>query len=325
MTRIVPVLKNYDWGEASFIPSLLGLPATGEPVAEAWFGTHPSGEATFVDGQPLSSAVGELPFMVKFISAARPLSLQVHPSLDQARAGWARENAASLAPSDPHRNYRDDSDKPELLVALTPFQALCGFHDPASTVGWFRAMGWTALASSLEALGIEGYVRAALVDQSLVVPDNLPPWAAELRDQYPGDPAVLVALLMHWVELAPGECLALEAGVLHAYLSGNAVEVMNGSDNVIRAGFTSKHRDRDELMRITKFSSIDSPIRRAENDVYPSTGSYRLTTFAAGSTITATEPTIVVGTDGTSELLVAGESFDVRSGTVFAATAGTPH
>ena len=323
MTRIVPALKNYDWGDGTFIPQLLGLSVSSSPVAEAWFGTHPAGEATLADGSPLSRVTGPLPFMVKFIAAAKPLSLQVHPSLDQARDGWQRENTAGIAVDDPRRNYRDDSDKPELLIALTPFHALCGFHDPAATAGWFRAMDWHDLAEVLERDGIEGYVRAALIDHSLSVPINLPPWASHLRAMHPDDPAILVALLMHWVELAPGECLALEAGVLHAYLSGNAVEVMNGSDNVIRAGFTTKHCDRDELLRITNFESTSSPIRRAENGVYPSTGSYLVVAHDAGDTITATETTIVVGTDGTCEVLMSGDSLRVTTGTAFAATAGT--
>lgn len=321
--RIRPALKNYDWGDATFIPGLLGISPTGEPVAEAWFGTHPSGEAVTDDGTPLSNVVGRMPFMVKFIAAAAPLSLQVHPSLEQAREGFARENAAGIAVSDPSRNYRDDSDKPELLIALTSFSALCGFHDPAATGGWFRARGWVGLADALDRLGIEGFVRLALTGTSLAIPDDLPPWAAALRDAHPGDPAVLVALLMHWVELAPGECLALEAGVLHAYLSGCAVEVMNGSDNVVRAGFTTKHRDREELLRITTFESSPNPVRRPEDGVYPSTGSFRVVAHSEGSVIHATDATIVVTTTGASHLLLAGESLTVETGAAYAATAGT--
>ena len=325
MTRIRPALKNYDWGDTSFIPGLLGIEPTGEPVAEAWFGTHPAGEAVTDDGTALSSITGPLAFMVKFIAAARPLSLQVHPSLAQAREGFARENAAGLAPNDSCRNYRDDSDKPELLVALTPFSALCGFHDPSATAGWFRARGWVDLADALDRLGLAGFVREALTGSTLGVPADLPPWAAELRAAYPDDPAILVALLMHWVELAPGECLALDAGVLHAYLRGCAVEVMNGSDNVVRAGFTTKHRDRDELLRITSFEPSASPVKRADGGVYPTTGSYRLIAHAAGSTIRANETTIVVTTDGESHVLRANESLVVGHATAYAATAGTQH
>jgi len=325
MTRIFPALKNYDWGDTAFLPALLDLTPTGEPVAEAWFGTHPSGEAVTDDGRTLSSITGQLPFMVKFIAAAKPLSLQVHPSLEQARAGWARENTAGLSIDDPRRNYPDDSDKPELLIALTPFSALCGFHDPTATAGWFHARGWAALGDALEQLGLEGFVREALLGTSLAVPRDLPPWAAALREAHPGDPAVLVALLMHWAELAPGECLALEAGVLHTYLSGCAVEVMNGSNNVVRAGFTTKHSDREEVLRITSFEASPNPVRRPESGVYPSTGSYRVVTHAEGSTIRADGTTIVVTTKGVSHVLQAGESLSIASGTGYATTACTPH
>lgn len=324
VTRIRPALKNYDWGDTSFIPRLLGLTPTDAPVAEAWFGTHPAGEAVTDDGTALSTLTGQLPFMVKYIAAAKPLSLQVHPSLAQAREGFARENAAGLAVGDPSRNYRDESDKPELLVALTPFTALCGFHDPSASAGWFRARGWVHLADALDRLGIAGFVREALVGSSLAAPDDLPPWAAALREAHPHDPAILVALLMHWVELSPGECLALEAGVLHAYLSGSAVEVMNGSDNVVRAGFTTKHCDRDELLRITSFAPSANPVRRPESGVYPSTGSYHVVAHPEGSVIRASETTIVVTTTGAAHVLRGGETLAVDAGTAYAATAGTP-
>jgi mannose-6-phosphate isomerase len=317
-------VKHYDWGDTEFIPRLLGLPVTGEPVAEVWYGTHPSGPAVFTDsGEELRTVTGDLPFMVKYLAAARPLSLQVHPSRKQAVSGFARENAAGIALDDPRRTYRDESDKPEILIALTPFFALCGFHDPEASAGWFRAMGWNHLADALDSLGIEGYVEETLTGSSLTVPDNLPEWAAELRRSYPNDPAVLVALLMHWVELAPGECLSLTAGTLHAYLSGNAVEVMNGSDNVVRAGFTTKHQDRDELLRITDFTPCSSPVRRAVNGVYPSAGDFVVRAHHAPAAIITDIDTIVVTDAGTALLLRAGESYDVSSGTAFAATAGT--
>ena len=325
MRALTGAVKHYDWGDTEYIPHLLGLPVTGEPVAEVWYGTHHGGPAVFTDsGAELRSITGDLPFMVKYLSAARPLSLQVHPSREQAREGFARENAAGIALDDPRRIYRDDSDKPEILIALTPFFALCGFHDRAASVGWFRAMGWQQLADFLEAHGIEAFVKEALTGTSLSVPVNLPAWAKDLHRQHPNDPAVLVALLMHWVELAPGECLSLTAGTLHAYLSGNAVEVMNGSDNVVRAGFTSKHMDRDELLRITDFSSCDSPIRRADNGAYPTAGDFTVRAHHSPTTVTADVDTIVLTDSGAAFLIRAGESYALESGTAYAATAGRP-
>ena len=325
MRALTGAVKHYDWGDTEFIPRLLGLPVTGEPVAEVWFGTHPAGPAVFTDsGQELQTVTGHLGFMVKYLAAAHPLSLQVHPSREQARSGFARENAAGIALDDPRRTYRDESDKPEILIALTPFFAVCGFHDPAASADWFRARGWDHLADALDTLGIEGYVTEALSGTSLAVPDDLPEWADELRRLHPNDPAVLVALLMHWVELAPGECLSLTAGTLHAYLSGSAVEVMNGSDNVVRAGFTTKHQDRDELLRITDFSPCSSPIRRAVHGVYPSAGDFAVHVHHAPTIIIAETDTIVVTDTGAALLLRSGESCDLAAGTAYAATAGIP-
>jgi mannose-6-phosphate isomerase len=324
MHALSGAIKKYDWGDVEFIPRLLGLPVTGEPVAEVWFGTHPAGPALLSDtGEDLRSLTGELSYMVKYLSAARPLSLQVHPSLAQAREGFSRESADGVALDDPQRTYRDTSDKPEIVIALSPFFALCGFHDPSSSVGWFRAMGWHTLAECLETRGIEGYVVEALTGSTLAVPDNLPAWAANLRDAYPGDPAVLVALSMHWVELAPGECLTLTAGTLHAYLQGNAVEVMNGSDNVVRAGFTSKHMDRNELLRITDFTPCPPPTRRPIEGVYPSIGDFTVAVYDAPAHITANADTIVVTTTGLAFLLQAGESYTLANGTAYATTSGT--
>lgn len=325
MRALVGSVKNYDWGDTEFIPRLLGLPVTGTPVAEVWYGTHPAGPAVLADtGEDLRSITGELPFMVKYLAAARPLSLQVHPSRDEARTGFARENAAGIALDDPRRTYRDDSDKPEILIALTPFFALCGFHDPAESAAWFRAMGWNDLADFLDAHGIVGYVKEALSGTALSVPGNLPAWAAELHRLHPQDPAVLVALLMHWVELAPGECLSLTAGTLHAYLSGNAVEVMNGSDNVVRAGFTTKHQDRDELLRITDFAPCGFPVRRAVDGTYPSAGDFAVRVHHAPATVTTDADAIVVTDTGTALLLRAAESWDLAVGTAYVATACTP-
>ena len=325
MRALTGAVKHYDWGDTEFIPHLLGLPVTGEPVAEVWYGTHHAGPAVFADtGDELRSITGDLPFMVKYLSAARPLSLQVHPSREQAREGFARENAAGIALDSPRRTYRDDSDKPEILIALTPFFALCGFHDQAASAGWFRAMGWHQLADFLDAHGIASFVKEALTGTSLSVPGNLPAWVEELHRLHPNDPAVLVALLMHWVELAPGECLSLTAGTLHAYLSGNAVEVMNGSDNVVRAGFTTKHMDRDELLRVTDFTPCASPIRRADNGAYPSAGDFAVRAHHSPGTVTADADTIVLTDTGSAFLLRAGESYALESGTAYAATAGRP-
>ena len=339
MHRVQGVVKHYDWGDSRFLPELLGETPDSKPWAEVWFGTYRDGHASVGgSGEPLANVAGELRYMVKFLSAAKPLSLQVHPSKDQAVAGFARENAAGVPLTSPQRIYRDESDKPELLIALSSFTALCGFHSSSSTVGWFRAMKWDALADYLEANGIQAFVTEALTGNAIEIPAFLPPWAQKLSECYPGDRALLVALLMHHVELAPGECLLLEAGTLHAYLQGNAVEVMNDSNNVVRAGFTTKHIDPNEVLRIASFEASPTPVRRPEfinrsSVRYPSTGAFSVEMVQAPGTVEALpQPQLVVCTNGSSDgfhqgqvgLLQTGESLNLTGDArVFVATAGT--
>ena len=295
MQLVGGVHKHYDWGNHHFLYEFVGAPLANEPLAEIWFGTHPDGHASLAATQEtLASATGPLPFMVKFLSASSPLSLQVHPTAEQARAGFEREEKAGIPTSSPQRIYRDSSDKPELLIALTPFTALCGFHDAASSVGWFRAMQWSDLANYLEQHGIEAFAREALEGNALRIPEQLPPWANDLRVAYPNDPALLIALLMHRVELATGECLLLEAGTLHAYLNGSAIEVMNTSDNVVRGGFTHKHVDTEELLAITHWEPSATPVRRATNalphtSTYPTTGAFQVHSVVAPATVPASD------------------------------------
>lgn len=341
MHRVHGVVKHYDWGDTRFLPELLGETPNNKPWAEVWFGTYGDGHASLQgSGEPLASVTGELRYMVKFLSAAKPLSLQVHPSKDQAVAGFARENAAGIPLTAPERIYRDESDKPELLIALSSFTALCGFHSASSTVGWFRAMKWDSLADFLESHGIKAFVIEALTGSDIQIPDFLPPWAQKLSECYPGDRALLVALLMHHVELAPGECLLLEAGTLHAYLQGNAVEVMNDSNNVVRAGFTTKHIDPNEVLRIASFESSPTPVRRPEfidrsSVRYPSAGAFSVEMLQSPASVEALpQPQLVVCAEGASDglhqgevvLLQSGESLNLTGDArVFVATADTRH
>ena len=314
MQLVSGVHKHYDWGDHQFLYGFVGAPLTPQPLAEIWFGTHPDGPAVLSATQEaLANVAGPLPFMVKFLSAASPLSLQVHPTATQARAGFEREQSAGIPVSSPQRIYRDSSDKPELLIALTAFTALCGFHDVASSVGWFRAMQWTDLANYLEENGLQAFAREALTGNALRIPAQLPPWANELRVNFPNDPALLIALLMHRVELAVGECLLLEAGTLHAYLSGSAIEVMNTSDNVVRGGFTHKHVNAEELLNITLWEPSPTPARRATDSLpnissYPTTGAFQVHSIAAPAKVPASSKAqLVACISGTGENFSCGQ------------------
>lgn len=309
MERLDGVLRPYPWGSRTLLAQLRGKPAPSEqPEAELWFGAHPAAPAT-TDGEGLdeiiagdpASALGRrvvdehgegLPFLVKLLAADAPLSIQAHPSAEQAKEGFARENDEGIDLHSPKRNYKDPNSKPELIVALTTFRAMAGFRPVEQLAQLFEAFSSPELdryAALLPAAGGAGDLRVlfttlvslpktALTDLLAAVETSAgeiatvgdqPAWVREaaevfleLSGRYPGDAGALAALLLNIVTLAPGEGAFLGAGQLHAYLSGLGVEVMANSDNVLRGGLTTKHVDVPELVRVLDFSSLESPRAR---------------------------------------------------------------
>lgn len=259
---LVGTVQHYDWGDDGFIPDLLGIPRDGRPWAELWFGTHPLAPSRVdsADGPLLSDVAGELPFLVKVLACAEPLSLQTHPDSATARAGFAREEAAGMARDAATRMYRDPFDKPEQLVAMTPFEALCGFTGRDEAVARLRSWGWDAEADVLADRGTRAYMEWAFTVDSLPPLGGCPEWVGRVAARHPGDRALRVAALLHHVVLRPGESIALPAGNLHAYLRGAGLEVMRSSDNVVRAGFTTKHVDVDELLSVVDESPLADPV-----------------------------------------------------------------
>ncbi|GGQ64916.1 mannose-6-phosphate isomerase, class I [Couchioplanes azureus] len=284
------VIRPYAWGSRTSIAELQGRPApSATPEAELWLGAHPGDPSTVAgadgpvslatliaddpEGQLGAEVAGEfgvrLPYLMKVLAAAAPLSLQAHPDADYARRAFAAQEADPQAP----KNYTDAYHKPEMLVALTPFEALCGFREPAESAAALEALGIERLAPVVESLrtgpsGLGEAVRtlltwpaadrAALIDE--VVAAGTSPLASGLASHYPGDPGVLVALLLHHVRLEPGEAIWMPAGNLHAYLDGTGVEIMAASDNVLRGGLTPKRVDVDELLRVLRFEVLQDPI-----------------------------------------------------------------
>ncbi|PZF88106.1 mannose-6-phosphate isomerase, class I [Micromonospora deserti] len=287
-------IRDYAWGSRSAIAELQGRPVPSDgPEAELWLGAHPGAPAAVErDGTRVSLTdlllaepdhwLGErvvdrfgtrLPFLLKVLAADAPLSLQAHPDADQARAG----HAADAARADGQRNYVDPYHKPELLVALATMEALCGFRDPGVSAEVLAAFGVPALEPVLAALragpaGLREAVRllltwpaterdalvAAVASAPAAGPDA--ELARELAAAYPGDPGVLVALLLNRVRLSPGEAIWMPAGNLHAYLRGTGVEIMAASDNVLRGGLTPKRVDVEELLRVLRFEVLHDPV-----------------------------------------------------------------
>ncbi len=307
---IAGVAQHYAWGDPTSIPGIVGLEPDGRPFAEWWLGAHPKAPATLADGTTLDDRIaeapadwlgdavaerfGRLPFLLKILAAGVPLSIQSHPSLDEARAGFARENAAGVPLDAPHRTYRDDNHKPELICALTPFEAKCGYRTLASARAVIDRLRSTmphadldALDGQLAAAGDDREVLAAvtawILDPARTVAAELVPavvaaaaatasddpadtelrWVAEIDAAFPGDAGVVVALLLNHVSLEPGQAIFLEAGNLHAYLRGVGVELMANSDNVIRGGLTPKHIDLAELAGVVDATPLDAAVQTA--------------------------------------------------------------
>jgi mannose-6-phosphate isomerase len=317
-------IQHYAWGSTTDIPRLTGIPnPDDEPMAELWMGDHPrlpshlrsggnssgGGEqelGAFLESYPrfaLGETVRErfgtrLPFLFKLLSAAKGLSIQVHPSRSQAVEGYEREEAAGVPLDAPYRNYKDRNHKPEVLLAVTPFWALSGFRDPEEIAEDFRRIeGPGELVSRLEDGDLEsfyrvliasagdagvaggesggrgvlrrvlGYARRRVGDGGRTPTPGAPVpgpdcrffWALELNRQFPDDLGALAPLYLNCLYLVPGEALFLESGLLHAYLQGTGIELMANSDNVLRGGCTVKHVDLPELLRIVRFEATENP------------------------------------------------------------------
>lgn len=318
MWKIDPSIRHYTWGSAQVLPDFLGRAADGRPWAEAWFGAHPLGTATLEDGTGLDHAIardpagmlgegvarahdGALPYLLKVIAMAEPLSLQVHPTREHAGESFAAENAAGLAVDSPHRNYRDANHKPELLVALERCEALCGFRTPRKAHTMLEGLT-SPLARRMLAIledqptahGMRAAFRMLVHPALSPAPEEVSTLAREcharleagrapspriygavslLESKYPGDPGVAAALLLNPVTLQPGEAMYVPAGALHSYLSGVAVEVMASSDNVLRAGLTSKKVDAEELLHCVSVTAAP-PIRIGPERLTPTTTAY---------------------------------------------------
>ncbi|NND74012.1 MAG: mannose-6-phosphate isomerase, class I [Ilumatobacter sp.] len=312
--RVVGVVQHYAWGDTEFIPRLLGVEPDGEPWAELWLGTHANGPTTFADGTPLADVTGELPYLLKVLAAAEPLSLQAHPTGEQARAGFERGVFV-----DPHP-------KPELLVALTEFEALCGFRPPEWTIELLDRLGARELADAVRDRGSDDALQAiyhrrvdlaaivAVIDQSA---DPLALWIGRLGERYGlDDPSVVAALLLNHVVLAPGEAIRLTAGNLHAYLRGAGIELMGASDNVVRGGLTVKPVDVELLLATVDTRPLRDPILPVVDGRYalPEAG-VQLVWLDPGATYTATGHELAITLDGSQLYLAPGTELTTTADT----------
>jgi mannose-6-phosphate isomerase len=315
-------IRDYEWGSTTALARLQGRPSTGEPEAELWMGAHPSAPSRLLTpgcpadgaGQSLDSLVarrpldllgGEvfdrfgprLPFLLKILAISRPLSVQVHPTADRARDAFE-----STAENEGGRYYVDPHPKPELLYALEPIDAMCGFRpvqDALRLLGLVGGERMTAVAEVLRGAGDDTDRIEAAFEKLVTWPDDdrhalvteirgatrrllneagpqrpgraVSPedrraltWAGRLTRQHQADPLVAAPFILDVVQLQPGQTLFVPAGAPHAYLHGLGVEIMGNSDNVLRAGLTHKPIAVEELLRIVHGGS------RPQRDIHES-------------------------------------------------------
>ncbi|OEU67929.1 MAG: mannose-6-phosphate isomerase, class I [Desulfobacterales bacterium PC51MH44] len=308
----IGLLKNtvqeYAWGSYTYIPELLGNDSPAStPQAELWMGAHPKAPsrvkcngqwrslAALIEKNPeeiLGKAVAEkfdnrLPYLFKVLAAAKPLSIQAHPSLAQAKEGFERENRLGI-PLDAHnRNYKDDNHKPECICALTSFWALNGFRKVSGILSLMEKICPQGLKRELDnlqmqpnSLGLKKFFQAMMTmdrkQQKRIIADAVTnaqkfknndqtyKWMIDLHNEYPADIGVFAPILLNLICLKPGEAMFLPAGELHAYLNGVGIELMANSDNVLRGGLTSKHVDVPELLNALTFEERELNILSKE-------------------------------------------------------------
>ena len=368
MLRLSGAVKDYAWGSPCAISDFTGIDFGSRRVAELWFGAH-KGAQTLADTTPLSEVIaadpagmlgedvsarfdGQLPFLLKIIAPEQPLSLQVHPGKQRAEAGFQAEEEAGIPLDSPRRNYRDRNHKPEMIFALTPFEAFAGFRAPRRAKEVLDNLNAPLAREMLETLRAHpGYRGLRAVARKLLAPldeerriqieavitacqDRLDRGtspslrvdrqAVALARTYPGDPGAVLSLLLNPVTLRVGEALFIPTGAVHAYVSGLGIEIMSASDNVLRAGLTPKHIDAGEALRCMDFHGAP-PVRIAPEMNGRGTGIYYapVDDFELSvSEITGGEwipipgfgPRILLGVCGDLEVGVGGEVETICTG-----------
>lgn len=376
MHLLEPAVKPYDWGSHRVIADLQGRPVpSAGPEAELWMGAHPAGPSLVRNGSGArrldemvaadpagmlgadvaSRFEGRLPFLLKVLAADKALSIQVHPDRETARAAYRAQQEGDQD----NGAYSDDWPKPEVLCALTPFEALAGLREPLEAAGLLRELGVAALepiVARLEEGDDEGLVVALRMvldhagdDGAALLADvvaacrsracdegeHAEAYAAVVRvaADHPGDLGAVACLLLNHTVLAPGEAIYLAAGGLHAYLRGAGIEILANSDNVLRAGLTNKPIDVEELCRVVdptvpvpvlRPSPDESGVTAYQTDV-PEFSLHRIENTAGSVELPGRGPRIVLNTDGVARLESAGSTLVLeRGGSAFVSAADGP-
>jgi mannose-6-phosphate isomerase len=334
--KLETIVREYHWGSRTALAEMRGEPSPSPvPQAELWVGAHPddpsrltgcdvpldaylaANPAGLLGPDSLAAFGPRLPFLLKVLAVDAPLSLQVHPNREQALVGFAEQG------------YRDDRAKPEILLALTEFETMSGFRRPVDTVALLDELGLPALApmrAELTVCDTWGALRwalhtadAALVSEVAEAAARVPALAhiVELAKVYPTDAGVVAALLLNAVTLRPGQAVHVGAGILHAHLRGTGVELMVNSDNVLRAGLTTKPVDVHAVLSLVDHRSGPADVLDGEGDgplrTYRTPDpEFRLHSVRAGAVLPGVGPQLLLCAKGSVVVRRGGE--EVRLG-----------
>ncbi|NCW12144.1 MAG: mannose-6-phosphate isomerase, class I [Chitinophagia bacterium] len=305
--------RHYDWGGCDFIPQLMSIANPDKkPFAEYWMGAHASApaiiatnnEAQFLDqliadqpsiflGEKVLQQFSSLPYLYKILDVANMLSIQVHPSKENAAIGFAQETSLGIALDAPNRNYKDQNHKPEVMVALSEFWLLHGFLAPTllearlqeyfpSLLDHFKGSNYQGLYQYFMHLTNEevDIILKPILKEAMTLVKNgevdksHPHWWA--NKYYGGvvpekniDKGIFSIYILNIVHVKPYEGVFQGAGLLHAYLEGQNIELMANSDNVLRGGLTPKHIDIKELLKHVHFVPTYPNVLKgdAKNDI----------------------------------------------------------
>ncbi len=340
MHVITGALKNYEWGTPDGLRPWTDGPA---PLAELWFGVHPSGPSPVVslDGaSEMSDSLfldavltrTDVPILVKLLSAAKPLSVQVHPSAEFAHRGFHQINGVIDSVSSP---FADEYEKTELLYALTEFEAFSGWRDFAQVRAIFASLAaltniefFPAEATHAEAFAhlvhhapeivnldsVIAAIPAALgnvTDANSLDASSLDAYSTVIRE-YPLDSGCLLTLFLAVVHLEPGESIFVPAGVPHSYIRGTGIEVMTSSDNVLRLGLTPKPVFADLALEALSFASPASlapfTVLTTRDSCVAASGHYRLVLALEGTASVQLSTSSAVIRPGQAAVITAEES-----------------
>ncbi len=292
--------RHYDWGGTSFIPDLMGIENVNHlPYAEYWMGAHPSAAAVVTtENGEISLAIlvnenpakwlgaktfqnfGSVPYLFKILDVKNMLSIQVHPSKENAVIGFEKEQAAGISLDAVNRNYKDKNHKPEVMVALSDFWLLHGFLDPKlleerlrnyipfhSLIHEFKGADYQHLYTyfmQLPMVASDKILKSILVEATTAVKNGIVTkadphyWAHKYyADGIPAaniDKGIFSIYILNIIHLPKYHGIFQGAGLLHAYLEGQNIELMANSDNVLRGGLTPKHVDIRELIEHVNFT-----------------------------------------------------------------------